>query len=150
MIGELTGSKVKIGDLVMTTRGWTSLLLSLLVGCTVSLVASISFSTTEEEEEEEEEEEVGIMGPRYEVPLLVVIPFRSSFRLVIVLPERVLEPEDEADGIICLHEIYEFIGGDNLMLRNLGLMNRILDDGFLDSCSDSEHNGSGCFGFDFG
>nr|GEV08801.1 hypothetical protein [Tanacetum cinerariifolium] len=30
------------------------------------------------------------------LPLRVVIPFRSSFGLVIVFPERVLEPEDEA------------------------------------------------------
>nr|GFC37500.1 hypothetical protein [Tanacetum cinerariifolium] len=29
-------------------------------------------------------------------PLLAVIPFRSSFRLVIVSPRRVPEPEDEA------------------------------------------------------
>nr|GFC79640.1 hypothetical protein [Tanacetum cinerariifolium] len=66
--------------------------LPLLAGCTVSLVASVSRSTTEEEEV------VGIVGPRYAVPLLVVIHFRSSFGLEIVLPGRVLEPEDEADN----------------------------------------------------
>nr|GFA39817.1 hypothetical protein [Tanacetum cinerariifolium] len=43
-----------------------------------------------------EEEVVGIVGPGYAVPLRVVIPFRSSFGLIIVLPERVPEPEDEA------------------------------------------------------
>nr|GEZ38092.1 hypothetical protein [Tanacetum cinerariifolium] len=59
--------------------------------CTMSLATSVSRSTTGEEEK------VGIMGPRYAVPLLVVIPFRSSFGLVIVLPGRVLEPEDEAE-----------------------------------------------------
>nr|GEZ92748.1 hypothetical protein [Tanacetum cinerariifolium] len=42
-----------------------------------------------------EEEVVGIVGPGYAVPLLVVIPFRSSFGLVIMLPRRVLDPEDE-------------------------------------------------------
>nr|GEW01565.1 retrovirus-related Pol polyprotein from transposon TNT 1-94 [Tanacetum cinerariifolium] len=49
MIGEITGSEFKIGDLVWTIGGWTSLMLLL-----------------------------------------------SSFGLVIVLPGRVLEPEDEA------------------------------------------------------
>nr|GFA16803.1 hypothetical protein [Tanacetum cinerariifolium] len=91
MIGEITGSEFRIGDSVGTTRGWTSSVLSLLVGCIVSLVTSVSRYTTGEEEEV-----VGIMGPGYAVPLLVVIPFRSSFRLVIVLPERVPEPKDEA------------------------------------------------------
>nr|GEZ92631.1 hypothetical protein [Tanacetum cinerariifolium] len=46
MIGELTGSEVMIGYSVGTTKGWTSSVLSLLVGCTISLVASSSFSTT--------------------------------------------------------------------------------------------------------
>nr|GEX24796.1 hypothetical protein [Tanacetum cinerariifolium] len=59
-------------------------------GCTLSLVASVSCSTTREEEV------VGIVGPRYAVPLQVVIPFRSSFGMVIVLPGRVSEPENEA------------------------------------------------------
>nr|GEW83182.1 hypothetical protein [Tanacetum cinerariifolium] len=53
-------------------------------------IASVSRSTTEEEEV------VGIVGPGYAVPLLVVIPFRSSFGLVIVLPGRVPKPKDEA------------------------------------------------------
>nr|GEY73113.1 hypothetical protein [Tanacetum cinerariifolium] len=50
----------------------------------------------------------------------------SSFGLVIVLPGRVLELEDEANNIVCLHEIGELIGGYNLRLKNLGLMNRSL------------------------
>nr|GFD33332.1 hypothetical protein [Tanacetum cinerariifolium] len=72
-----------------TTRGWTSSVIPLLVGCIMSLVASVSRSTTEEEE-------VRIVGPGYAVPLLVVIPFRSSFGLVIVLPKRVPQHKDEA------------------------------------------------------
>nr|GEW95761.1 hypothetical protein [Tanacetum cinerariifolium] len=89
MIRKITGSKVKIRDSVGKIGGWTSLVLSFLAGCTVSLVASVSRSTTGEEV-------VGIVGPGYVVPLRVVIPFRSSFGLVIILPERVLEPEDKA------------------------------------------------------
>nr|GEZ52178.1 reverse transcriptase domain-containing protein [Tanacetum cinerariifolium] len=61
------------------------LFLSLLVGGIVSFVTSVLRSTTL----------VGIMGPCYAVPLRVVIPFKSSFRLVMVLLGRVLKPEDE-------------------------------------------------------
>nr|GEX38676.1 hypothetical protein [Tanacetum cinerariifolium] len=57
MIGEITGSELRIKDLVKTTKGWTFLVLTLLAGCTVSLVASVSRSTTGEEEV------VGIVGP---------------------------------------------------------------------------------------
>nr|GFA66220.1 hypothetical protein [Tanacetum cinerariifolium] len=64
MIGELTGSEFRVGDLVRTTR---------------------------------EEEVVGIVGHGYAVPLRVVIPFRSSFGLVIVLLGRVPKPKDEAN-----------------------------------------------------
>nr|GEX44712.1 reverse transcriptase domain-containing protein [Tanacetum cinerariifolium] len=46
MVGELTGSEVRIRDLDWITGGWTSSVLLLLVGCTVSFVASGSFSTT--------------------------------------------------------------------------------------------------------
>nr|GEU78849.1 hypothetical protein [Tanacetum cinerariifolium] len=63
MIGELTGSELRTGDSVGTTGGWTSSVLLSSVGCTVSLVASVSRSTTEEEEV------VGIVGPGYAVPL---------------------------------------------------------------------------------
>nr|GEW60956.1 hypothetical protein [Tanacetum cinerariifolium] len=90
MIGATTGSEFRIGDLVRTTGGWMSLVLPLVVGCTVSLVGSVSRSTIGGEEV------VGIVGPGYAVPLRVVIPFKSSFGLVIVLPGRVPEPEDEA------------------------------------------------------
>nr|GEV12504.1 retrovirus-related Pol polyprotein from transposon TNT 1-94 [Tanacetum cinerariifolium] len=50
MIGETTGSEFRIGASVKKTEGWTSSVLSLLVGCTVSLVASVSCSTTGEKE----------------------------------------------------------------------------------------------------
>nr|GFA91287.1 hypothetical protein [Tanacetum cinerariifolium] len=90
MIGEITGSKLRIKYLVGTAEGWSYSVLPLLVGCTLSSVASVSRSTTGEEEE------VGIVGPGYAVPLRVVIPFRSYFGLVIVLPGRVPEPKDEA------------------------------------------------------
>nr|GEZ36598.1 reverse transcriptase domain-containing protein [Tanacetum cinerariifolium] len=46
MIGELTGSEVRIRDSVRKTEGWMSSVLPLLVGITVSFVASGSFSTT--------------------------------------------------------------------------------------------------------
>nr|GFA18699.1 reverse transcriptase domain-containing protein [Tanacetum cinerariifolium] len=42
------------------------------------------------------EEVVGIVGPLYAIPLRVVIPFKSSFGLVMVLLGRVPKPEDEA------------------------------------------------------
>nr|GEY57794.1 hypothetical protein [Tanacetum cinerariifolium] len=110
MIGEITGSEFRIGDSVGTTEGWTFSVLPSLVGCTMSLVASVSRYTTGEEDV------VGIVGPGYAVPLLVVIPFRSSIGLVIVLTEEFPNPMMKR----------EFIGGDNLRLRNLGLMNRSL------------------------
>nr|GEY68064.1 hypothetical protein [Tanacetum cinerariifolium] len=94
MIGEITSSELRIGDSVGKTRGWTSLVLPLLAACTVSLVTSVSRYTTREEEEVV----VGIVGPGYAVPLRVVIPFRSSFGLVIVLVGRVPDPEDEAES----------------------------------------------------
>nr|GFC91485.1 hypothetical protein [Tanacetum cinerariifolium] len=59
MIGLIIGSEFKIGDSVWTTGGWTSSVLPLLAGCTVSFVTSVSRSTTEGREEEV----VGIVGP---------------------------------------------------------------------------------------
>nr|GEX14631.1 reverse transcriptase domain-containing protein [Tanacetum cinerariifolium] len=76
MIEEITGSMLRIGDSIRTTRGWTSSVLLLLVGFTVCLVASVSRSSIEEEEV------VGFVGHGYAVSLRVVIPFRSSFGLV--------------------------------------------------------------------
>nr|GFC69614.1 hypothetical protein [Tanacetum cinerariifolium] len=57
MIRITTGSELRVGDSVGITGGWTSSVLPLLVGCTVSLVTSVSRSTTGEEEV------VGIVGP---------------------------------------------------------------------------------------
>nr|GEZ13288.1 reverse transcriptase domain-containing protein [Tanacetum cinerariifolium] len=62
----------------------------------------------------------------------VVIPFKSSFRLVMMLLGRVPEPEDEANGIICLHIVCEPSSSHNLRLRNWGLMNQRLDKPMLD------------------
>nr|GFA36702.1 hypothetical protein [Tanacetum cinerariifolium] len=45
------------------------------------------------------EEVVGIVGPLYAFPLRVVIPFKSSFGLVMVLLGRVPEPKDEASQL---------------------------------------------------
>nr|GFC33018.1 hypothetical protein [Tanacetum cinerariifolium] len=59
MMGATMGSEFKIGDSAWTTRGWTSLVLPLLVGCIVSFVALVSRSTTRGREEEV----VGIVGP---------------------------------------------------------------------------------------
>nr|GFA99608.1 hypothetical protein [Tanacetum cinerariifolium] len=79
-----------------------SLVLPLLVGGIVSFVTSVSRSTTLGGEEV-----VGIVDPLYAVPLRVVIPFKSSFGLVMVLLRRVPEPEDQAVGIVCLHVVCE-------------------------------------------
>nr|GEY94482.1 hypothetical protein [Tanacetum cinerariifolium] len=57
----------------------------------VSFVTSVSRSTTLGGEKV-----VGIVGPLYAIPLRVVIPLKSSFRLVMVLLGSVPELEDEA------------------------------------------------------
>ena len=67
-----------------------SLVLSLLIGISVSVVTSGSRATTLGGREEEA---VGAVGPSYETPLLVVIAFASPLGLAIVLLGRVLEPE---------------------------------------------------------
>nr|GFA29044.1 hypothetical protein [Tanacetum cinerariifolium] len=63
-----------------------------------------------------EEEVVGIVGPLYAVPLRVVIPFKSSFGLVMVLLGRVHEPENEASQLAV-----EESGLDEPELGNPGL-----------------------------
>nr|GEZ12622.1 hypothetical protein [Tanacetum cinerariifolium] len=57
LTGATTGSEFSIGVSIWTTEGWTSLVLSLLVGVTVSFVTSVSRSTTLGREEV-----VGIVG----------------------------------------------------------------------------------------
>nr|GEX65921.1 hypothetical protein [Tanacetum cinerariifolium] len=76
---------------LLVIKGWTSLVLPLLVGGPVSFVTSVSRFTTLGGEKV-----VGIVGPLYAIPLQVVIPFKSSFGLVMVLLGSVPEPEDEA------------------------------------------------------
>nr|GEX68289.1 putative nucleotidyltransferase, ribonuclease H [Tanacetum cinerariifolium] len=93
--GATTGSKFGIGVSTWTTGGWTSLVLPLFVGGTMSFVTSVSRSTTLGGEEV-----VGIVGPFYEFPLRVVIPFKSSFRLVMVLLGRVPRPEDDVSQLV--------------------------------------------------
>nr|GFD03046.1 hypothetical protein [Tanacetum cinerariifolium] len=96
----------------------------------------------------------------------VVIPFRSSFGLVIVLPGRVLEPEDEAwlqleveesrvdEPKLGKPELDKLeVGFDHVKLPGrIGFFPgcSLENYGFLDSCFDSESYGSDCFGFDFG
>nr|GEY03398.1 hypothetical protein [Tanacetum cinerariifolium] len=92
--GATTGSEFSIGVSIWTTGGWKSLVLPLLVGGTVSFVTLVLRSTTFRGEEV-----VGIVGPLYAFPLRVVIPFKSSFGLVMVLLGRVLEPEDIASQL---------------------------------------------------
>nr|GEY10752.1 reverse transcriptase domain-containing protein [Tanacetum cinerariifolium] len=59
MMGATTGSQFSIGVSTWTTGGWTSLVLPLLVGGTMSFVTSVSRYTTLGREEEV----VGIVGP---------------------------------------------------------------------------------------
>nr|GEU74973.1 hypothetical protein [Tanacetum cinerariifolium] len=68
------------------------------------------------------EEVVGIMGPLYAFPLRVVIPFKSSFGLVMVLLGRVLEPEDKESQLAV-----EKSWLDELELGNPGLDKPVLD-----------------------
>nr|GEW79819.1 hypothetical protein [Tanacetum cinerariifolium] len=63
-------------------------------GGTVSFVTSVSRSTTLEGEEV-----VGIVDPLYAFSLRVVIPFKSSFGLVMVLLGSVPELEDEVSQL---------------------------------------------------
>nr|GEW74569.1 retrovirus-related Pol polyprotein from transposon TNT 1-94 [Tanacetum cinerariifolium] len=49
------------------------------------------------------------------------------------------------NGIVFLHIVGELIGSHNLRLRNRGLMNRSLDDGFLDSCFGYGSSDFDCF-----
>nr|GEY45059.1 hypothetical protein [Tanacetum cinerariifolium] len=88
-----------------------SLVLPLLVGGTVSFVTSVSRSTNLGREKV-----VGIVGPLYASSLRVVIPFKSSFGLGMVLLRRVPEPEDEASQLVV-----EESGLDELELGNTGL-----------------------------
>nr|GEV23152.1 hypothetical protein [Tanacetum cinerariifolium] len=110
------GSEFGIWVSTWMTEGWTSLVILLLVGGTVSFVTSVSRSTTLGGEEV-----VGIVGPLYAIPLRVVIHFKSSFGLVTVLLGSVPEPEDKANGIIYFHVVCELSGSHNLRLRNWGL-----------------------------
>nr|GEX50950.1 reverse transcriptase domain-containing protein [Tanacetum cinerariifolium] len=64
----------------------------------------------------------GIVGPLYTFQLRRVIPFKSSFRLVMVLLGRVLEPHDEAPQLAV-----EESGLDKPELVNQGLDKPVLD-----------------------
>nr|GFB29371.1 hypothetical protein [Tanacetum cinerariifolium] len=112
-----TSSKIGIAVSIWTTKGWTFLVLPLLVGGTVSFVTSVSRSTTLGGEEV-----VEIMGHLYAFPLRVVIPFKSSFGLVMVLLGRVLELDDEASQLVV-----EESRLDEPKLGNPGLDKLVLD-----------------------
>nr|GFB51302.1 hypothetical protein [Tanacetum cinerariifolium] len=86
LTGATMGSKIGVSDWV--TGGWTYAVLYGLVVCTGSFFASVPCLTTLDG--------VGMVGPLYATPLRVVIPFRSSFGLVTVLPGSLPDPEDEA------------------------------------------------------
>nr|GEX87266.1 reverse transcriptase domain-containing protein [Tanacetum cinerariifolium] len=123
---------------------------------TVSFVTSVSHSTTLGGEEV-----VGIVGPLYAFLLRVVIPFKSSFGLVMVLLGRVPEPEDEASKLAV-----EESRLDKLELGNPGLVKPVLDKleagfdhdwllgriGFFLGCSPEEFHDcflDSCFDFAF-
>nr|GEU99123.1 hypothetical protein [Tanacetum cinerariifolium] len=82
----------------------------------MSFVTSVSRSTTLEGEVV-----VGIVGPLYAFPLRVVIPFKSSFGLVMVLHRRVPKPEDEASQLAI-----EELGLDEPEFGNPGLDKLVL------------------------
>ncbi|GKF61569.1 hypothetical protein Tco_0181623, partial [Tanacetum coccineum] len=63
-----------------------------VLGCTVSFVTSGSRSTTLGRGEKGG----GIRGPSYEIPLRVVIAFKSTLGLATVLIGSEPEPEEEA------------------------------------------------------
>nr|GFB96617.1 hypothetical protein [Tanacetum cinerariifolium] len=86
LTGAAMGSETEVLDWV--TGGWTCAVLCGLGVCTGSFFASVPCLTSLDG--------VGMDGPLYATPLQVVIPFRSSFGLVTVLPGRVPDPEDEA------------------------------------------------------
>nr|GEZ35407.1 hypothetical protein [Tanacetum cinerariifolium] len=108
MTGATTGSEFSIDVSVWTTEGWTSLVLPLLVGDTVSYFTSVSRSTTLGREEEV----VGIVGvdelelgnPRLdkmeavltmtssleELVSSLVVPLRMMISLIFVLVLKVL------------------------------------------------------------
>nr|GEW72199.1 ribonuclease H-like domain-containing protein [Tanacetum cinerariifolium] len=86
MVGATTGLEFRIGDLVWTTRGWTSSVLPLLVGGTMSFVTSISRSTTLGREEESQ---LAVKESRVDEPKLGKLELDKP-----VLDKLEAEPDD--------------------------------------------------------
>nr|GEX21363.1 hypothetical protein [Tanacetum cinerariifolium] len=133
MIGELNGSKVKIGDLDWITRGWTSSVLSLLVGCTVSFVASGLFSIT-----------IGKKSQRWNLRSIIRHTTLSSdcFQITSRVSNGVARKSTRARsrGIVGVHKLGEQIGQISQFILNVFTLSLYISHNHIISLNEREEN----------